>query len=52
MKLNMWEQFAINTGVGALEVLAGSSSLTDAQKADVEAALASIQKVSADFAGQ
>jgi hypothetical protein len=50
-KLNFWEEFAINTGIGALEVLVSSSSLSDQQKTDLQVALAAIQQVQADFAG-
>lgn len=52
MKLNFWEEFALNTGIAALEALVSQqTSLSPQQLADIQAALAACQKVAADFEG-
>lgn len=50
LKINFWETFAFNTAIGALETLISlSGNLNEQQRADVNAALAAIQKVESDF---
>jgi hypothetical protein len=49
MKFNFWETFAFQSCLAALAALVQSAHLSDIQKADIQAAIGSIQKVQTDF---